>query len=177
MGAVSDHLAPCESKEAIRVLSCAEEQSSQRFGTALDLVLGKEVGSLDVDPIGGHPHEDICSEPGAQLTHPSLETLARNGCEVVGEAGDLEGQVLLHLVGFGDGGAEEGLGVEVIGTVHQEEVVEEVGLDLLDVIRDSAHECGRVLRERGAISVPHGQQLGSDRGTVRSLPEEAVLGD
>ena len=151
------------------------EQRRQRLGPALELPFGHGTAALDVDPVGGDAHEHVGPGPGAQLTGDRRQALGRGVRQIARERGDFEVEVVLQIVRLGHDPPEPGLGHEVVGPVHAQQVAhEEVG-HLRHVVARPADERLGVVGERRAVAVADGQVLGPDRRAVRRLPEEGVL--
>ena len=53
------------------------EQGGQRLGPALQLPGGQLPQALDVDPVGGHPHQHVGPEARPELPLPALQPLGR----------------------------------------------------------------------------------------------------
>ena len=176
VGGVAHHLQPGQFQQALRVVRRRLEQGGQWLGAALQFPLGERAAALDVDPVRGHAHEHVGPGAGAQLALHPRESLGGGVGQVAGDRGHLEVELVLQVVGLGHDPAEPGLGHQVVGPVHAQQVAHEELGHLGHVVPRAADERLGVVGQRRTVAVADGQVLGPDRGAVGGLPDEGVLG-
>ncbi len=176
VGRIADHLEPGQLEQPVRVVGRRLEQGGQGLGPPLQFPLGQCAAALDVDPVGGDAHQHVGPGARAELAlHPG-QLPTRGVGQIAGERGDLEVELVLQVVGLGHDPAEPGLGHEVIGPVHAQQVAHEELGHLGHVVARAADQRLGVVGERRPVAVADGQVLGPDRGAVGGLPDEGVLG-
>ena len=132
--------------------------------------------TLDVDPVRGDAHEHVGPGAGAELAlHPG-QSLAGGVGQVTGERGHLEVELVLQVVGLGHHPPEPGLGHEMVGPVHAQQVAHEELGHLGDVVARAADQRLGIIGQRRPVAVADGQVLGPDGRAVGGLPDEGVLG-
>ena len=177
MGRVAHHLLPGQRQQSSRPGRRVLEQCGKGLCSPLQLACSQTAQPLDVDPVGGDTHQHVGAEARAELSAPVLEALGGRRGQVDGKGQDLEDQVVLDIVGLGQDPTEPGLGREMVGAVHDQEVVDDESLDLVEVVGHPLHQCLGVVGEHSPVAVADGQVFGPHDGPVGRLPEEPGLGD
>ena len=173
---VAHHLEPGQLQQAVGVVRRGLEQRGQGLGASLQLSFGHRAAALDVHAVRGDAHEHVGPSARAQLALHAGQSLGGRAGQVAGERGDLEIEVVLQVVGLGHHPPEPGLGHQVVGPVHAQQVAQQEFGHLGHVVAGATNERLGVIGQRGTVAVADRQVLGPDRGAVGGLPDEGVLG-
>ena len=175
VGGVPDHRAPGQGELGAGPLVGRQPERAERFGLALEALLGAAGRLVDIDAVGCHSHEQVGPGPAAQLAVPGRQPSGGRRGDVVGDGGDLEAERVLDGVGLGHDPAEPGLGHLMVGAVHQQQgsvPIGEQGAELDLVGGNPPHQRLGVLRQGGPVAVPDREVLGPDPRSVGRLPPE-----
>ena len=119
VGRVAHDLGPRQSEG--RRVAVSREEGRQRFRQAFEGPFGPGRGLLDVDPVGGHAHEEVGPRPRPQLARPRRQPDDGRRGQVLGQRRDLEVVVVGEVVGLGHHPSEVGLEALVVTAVHPQE--------------------------------------------------------
>ncbi len=153
VGRVANGLLPGHLQQRPRPPLGRQVQSAVRLGPPLEGPFGPGRLPLHVDPVRGHPHEDVGPCPRAQLAPPPRQSIGRRAGQVVGQRRHLQHVVVLEVVGLGHHPPEPRLRFLVVRPVHEQQSVDEEVPDLLLVVGDPPHELLGVVGDGRPVAV------------------------
>ena len=125
MCGVANHLPPGDGKQRCWVALRRQEQRRQRLGDTFQRPLAASGRLLDVHPIGGDAHQQVGAGACAQFAVPCRQPRGRGTVERLFQRRDRQLESVLDRVGLLDHSPQPGLGLLMVGAVHEQDRPEE----------------------------------------------------